>query len=62
MIEPKKFTYTIKWTQSPGDWNKVMFENTRLQAHLLEEKYIEQELAKSDLSEAKQVLESIFKK
>jgi hypothetical protein len=39
-----------------------MFENTRLQAHMLEEKYIEQELAKSDLSEAKQVLESIFKK
>jgi hypothetical protein len=62
MIDPKKFTYTIKWTQSPSDWDRKMFENTRLHAHVLEANYIEQELAKSDLSEAKQVLERIFKK
>lgn len=62
MIDPKKFTYTIKWTQSPSNWNQKMFAEARTHAYKLEEQAIEQLLEKSDMLEARLILDRIVKK
>jgi hypothetical protein len=62
MIDPKKFTYTIKWTQSPSTWDKKMFEQARLSAYQLEEQAIEKMLESNGTLEAKLILDRISKK
>ena len=61
-MDPKQFTYTIKWTQSPSTWNLKMFDTAKRQAYELEEKIIETMVDRSNLTEAKQVLDKIFKR
>jgi hypothetical protein len=64
-MNPNQFTYTITWTQkiSPSQWNLQAMANNlvkiRNNAYETEAKLIEVELEKSDLKEAKTILEKI---
>ena len=64
-MNPNQFTYTITWTQkiSPSQWNLQAMANSlvgiRNNAYETEARLIEVQLVKSDLKEAKSVIEKI---
>jgi hypothetical protein len=59
-MEPKKITYTVSWTQSPGEWNIPgtirLLEQARKQAADAAEQLIEKQLEDNNFSLAEQVL------